>query len=595
MYKLNGEYLHLKHIKLLYFCIFILFFIPSLRLWFLQILKGDQYYYQSTRNSIRYDYIYAPRGIIRDKNFNIIADNLPAFAIGIIREDCKNLCEYTVSYIAELLNRDKKEFLDKLRLGKKKVEPFKPLILERDLTIEDLSKIEVRSNDLPGIVIIPYPKRYYPYGKIGAHVIGYVGEPSEEDLKKYRYLIFGDVVGKTGLERSYEEVLRGKKGKKRLEVNARGRTLHEEIIENPIIGNSIQSTLDIELEKFIFKRMENQRGATVVMNPYNGNVLALVSTPSYDINKMAHGLKNEEWIALIKNKAHPLQNRGISSAYPPGSVFKLVVGLLALEKNVIGINDKVYCPGFYKLGNRVFRCWKKYGHGWVDFKRAIKESCDVYFYKLGEQLGIDAISEFAKKCGFGSKTNIFLNGERSGLIPSREWKYRRFGTPWQKGETLNTAIGQGYVLVTPIQVAKFISAIVNGGRLLRPRISFIEPVKMVGSLPASKRSINTIKEAMIETVNDKRGTAHILKINDIIIGAKTGTAQVISNWSEEDRKKDTKEIEYLKRDHAWMAAFGIKDKKAYVVVTIIEHGGHGASGAGPIVKDIFKFLFNKQG
>lgn len=595
MYKLNGENLQFKLIKLLYFCIFSFFLIVFIRLWLLQIIKGDEYYLKSKKNRVRYEDIYAPRGIITDRENRIIADNLPAFSIGIISEDCKKSCNETVSKIAELLQYDKKELLEKFDFGQKKVPSFNPIILLRDLDIAELSKIEVRIDELPGLAIIPYPKRYYPYKQIGAHIIGYVGEPCETELKTYPYLKLGDIVGKIGLERSYEEVLRGKKGKKRLEVNARGRTLREEVIKRPLIGKYIKSTVDFELQKYIHNRMKGQRGATVVMNPYNGSIIALVSTPSYDPNKIVHGLKKDEWLSLIKDKAHPLQNRAISAAYPPGSVFKIVMALLALEQNFISINHKIYCPGFYKLGNRIFRCWKKYGHGWADLKKAITESCDIYFYKLGEEIGIDKISEFAKKCHFGIKTGILLGGERSGLIPSREWKYKRFGSAWQKGETLNTSIGQGYVLVTPIQVAKFVSAFINGGKLLRPRICFSEPVEIVGHIPTSKKNIERIKDFMIQTVNDVKGTAHILKIKDITIGAKTGTAQVISSWSEEDREKDLEEIEYLKRDHAWMAAFGIRGKKAYVVVTIIEHGGHGSSGAGPIVKDVFKFLFKHEG
>lgn len=306
------------------------------------------------------------------------------------------------------------------------------------------------------------------------------------------------------------------------------------------------------------------------------------------------GFQKKEWIKLIKNKLHPLQNRAISSAYPPGSVFKLVMGMLAMEKIPNIQRHMEYCPGFYKLGNRVFRCWKKEGHGWLNFKEALKQSCDVYFYKLGESLGIDEISQFAKGCGLGQKTGIKLIGEISGFIPTRKWKLRRFHAPWQKGETLNVSIGQGFILTTPIQIARLISAIVNGGKLIRPRITMGEPIIISGKLPVRKRNLDRLKKIMVATVEEKHGTANILKTKGIRIGAKTGTAQVVSIKSEEEREKDVEDIPYKRRDHAWMASFASKGKKTYVVVCIVEHGGHGASGAGPIVRDVIRYLFSKE-
>ncbi len=582
-------------LRLLYFCIGVLFFIIVLRLWYIQILKGDFYSKLAKKNRIRFEEIYAPRGLIRDRRGRIVAENLPAYAVAIIREDCqgRERCHLALNRLSNLLKIDPVEVEQKFKKAKTKVKPFNPLVLIRNITFKDVCRIETHQAQLPGIVIIPYPRRYYPYGKIGAHVVGYVGEPTEKDLRTNPSLTPGDLIGKSGIEMVFDKILRGKKGKKQLEVNAQGRTLKEKILKEPVCGKSIYLSLDMELEKFIFKIMGKERGACIVMNPFNGNVLAMVSKPSYDINSLSQGISQKKWLLLIKNPGHPLQNRAVCSCYPPGSVFKLVVagcGLLHI-KNLP--SKRIFCPGYYKLGNRIFRCWKKTGHGWMDLKEAIKQSCDVYFYNLGEELGIDEISKCAKESGFGEKTHISLPGERACLIPDREWKLKRFKVPWQKGETLNTAIGQGFVLVSPIQVARFICGLVNGGKLYLPRITLETKVKIEGHLPFTSKDLFIIRKAMIAAVKERHGTANIINIPSLTLGAKTGTAQVIGIKSDEERDKDISEIPYQYRDHAWMASFGSNGKHTYVVVVLIEHGGHGGSTAGPIVKQIYEYLFLK--
>ncbi len=583
-------------VNLLYFCIGVLFVIIILRLWYIQILKGEFYSKLAKKNRIRFEEIYAPRGIIRDRKGRMVAENLPAYGVAIIREDCERgkKCSTAIRRLCGLLQIDFFKIKKKFETDKKRVKSFDPLVLIRNITFKDLCTIEAHQSLLPGIVILPYPKRYYPYGKVGAHVVGYVGEPTENDLRENPSLTPGDLIGKSGIELVFDKVLRGKKGKKELEVNAQGRTLKEKILLKPTCGKSIYLSLDMELEKFIFKIMGKERGACIVMNPFNGDVIAMVSKPSYDINVLSQGISQKKWNLLIRDPGHPLQNRTVSSCYPPGSVFKLVVagcGLLHI-KNLPA--KRIFCPGYYKLGNRIFRCWKKSGHGWMDLKEAIKQSCDVYFYNLGEELGIDAISQCAKESGFGEKTHIRLPGERTCLIPDRKWKLKRFNVPWQKGETLNTAIGQGFVLVSPIQVARFICALVNGGILYLPRITIDSKIKIEGHLPFTSRDLSIIKKAMIGTVRDIHGTAHIINIPSLTIGAKTGTAQVIGIKSEDEREKDISEIPYEYRDHAWMASFGSNGKHTYVVVVLIEHGGHGGSTAGPIVKQIYEYLFLKR-
>ncbi len=582
-------------LKLLYLCIAILFFVVVLRLWYIQIFKGEFYSKLSKKNRIRFEQIYAPRGIILDRKGRIVAENLPAYAVAIVREDCKRnkACNASIARLCKILKIDFDSLKKRFDKDKKRVKPFDPLVLIRNISFNLLCKIETHLSLLPGIVIIPYPRRFYPYGMVGAHVIGYVGEPTKKDLQVDPSLTPGDVVGKSGVELEFDHMLRGRKGEKQVEVNAQGRTLKEKILKEPRCGKTIYLTLDMELERFIFERMGKERGACIVMDPEEGGVIALVSKPSYDSNQLSQGLSTRQWQLLLHNPGHPLQDRAVSSCYPPGSVFKLVVagcGLLHIK----GLpRRKVFCPGYYRLGNRIFRCWKKTGHGWMDLKEAIKQSCDVYFYKLGEELGIDEISSCARACGFGEKTHIKLPLENSCLIPDRKWKMKRFHEPWQGGETLNTAIGQGFVLVSPIQVARFICALVNGGKIYLPRILLNERPTIEGELPFTCKDLSIIKKAMIAAVRERHGTANIINIPGLIIGAKTGTAQVITLRSDEERDKDISEIPYRYRDHAWMASFGSNGKKTYVVVVLIEHGGHGASTAGPIVRDIYTYLFKK--
>lgn len=568
--------------------VFFLFFAFALRFWYLQVHKGEDYARRARENQLRQEYLYAPRGLLRDRHGELLAVNEPAYALALIREDTRDLDE-TLTKVSDWTDIDIEVLKKKVEQGKKRIKPFEPLILVSDLSFNLLARIEANALFWPGLEIVVRPRRYYPQGPLLAHILGYVAEANEAELEKDPEIILGDAVGKQGLEFVLEKQLRGKKGRKQLEVDATGRDLNENIMQQPVAGTNLSLSIDLDLQEYLYELLRGSAGAITVLDPFTGQILALVTQPSYDNNAFARGLTQKEWIELRDHPRHPMQNRAIQSVYPPGSVWKLLVAGCGLYHDMIDPKETTFCPGFYKLGRREFRCWKAGGHGKVDLLKSIVESCDVYYYKLGEKLGVDKISEFALMCGFGSKTGIDLPHEKSGLIPTKEWKVRVKNEPWQGGENLNLAIGQGYTLINPLQASRFIAALVNGGKILKPNLlKNSEPV-VQGELPISEDARKLILEAMIETVNSSHGTARILKRSDAVIGGKTGTAQVIKISGEERRK--TFEMPYGHRDHAWLATFGIKGDATYVVTVLVEHGGHGGSAAGPLVKEIYAQLF----
>lgn len=581
--KSSGQISFLKLILLTFFCLIVL------KLWYVQIYKGEKYSKKAKENRLRQQYIYAPRGLILDRNGHILAENKPAYGLAIIREDCADI-EKTLSQVSQWSKIPLPTLKDKYKHGQKSIPPFKRQLLVSNIPFRKVAMIEPHLMEWPSLQIIARPLRYYPCGSMLSHLIGYVGEASEKELNKNKNLQLGDKIGKQGLELIFEDTLRGTKGQKQIEVNAQGRILKSSIIEEPQPGNNIYLTIDLELQEYIWDQLENKTGAVIVMSPQNGNILALVSKPGYNNNVFVQGLEKQKWIDLISNIRHPLQNRAIQCAYPPGSVFKLIMAGCNLYHDFVSTQKKFYCPGSYRLGNRRFHCWKEEGHGWMNLRTAIKESCDVYFYKLGEKMGVDYISSFAQKYGFNKKTHIDLPNESKGLIPDREWKHKRFGEKWQGGETINMAIGQGYTLVTPLQIARFTAALVNGGKLLKPQLLLTKNLKIQNQLPLSDKELDFIVQAMIDAVEEPHGTAWRLRTKKATIGGKTGTAQVLK-LTKDQKEKELDQIPYKFRDHAWMTSFGWKKHKEYVVVAFIEHGGHGSSGAGPIVKEIYDYLF----
>jgi len=572
---------------LLQFLVLGLFLLFAVRLWYLQIHLGPVFTEKSRNNQLRIEYLFAPRGFLRDRNGELLAVNEPAFALGLVREDCEDI-PATLAKVAELTGIPEERLKEIYARNKPKVKSFEPLVLVPDMNFETIAKLEGVAVRWPGLEILARTRRKYNYGHLLSHVLGYVSEANEAEMQADPTLSLGDFVGKQGLENRLDSRLRGAKGKRLIEVDVTGRRLSEEQQGEPKAGEEIFLSLDLGLQQLGHRLLEGKSGAVVVMDPDSGEVHALVSEPSYDSNMFTNGLSSAQWAALRDDPLHPLQNRATQSVYPPGSVFKLVTAAAGLHEGLIDPSETVNCSGELALGNHVFRCWKHSGHGSVNLQRALVESCDVYFYKLGMKLGVDRLSAFAKAAGFGAPTGIDLPHEKGGLIASKDWKLKRFGVRWTKGEDLNMAIGQGYTVVSPLQVARYISALLNGGKLLKPTLIKGEPTQVMSQLPLTLDQAAIIKRDMVSTVEDPRGTCRRILTPGVMVGAKTGSAQVVRLTEELRRMGDG--VPYKYRDHAWMAGFGEQGGKRYVIVAMMEHGMHGTA-AGPIVKAMIDALF----
>ncbi|WP_338669105.1 penicillin-binding protein 2 [Pseudodesulfovibrio methanolicus] len=565
------------------FCLF------AIRLWYLQIHRSEEYQAKALENQLRQESIPSPRGLIRDRNGDLLAVNEPAYALGIIREDCPDV-DRLVHQIAAWTGKDYFELKTLYNKNRKRVKPFEPLIIVPDLTFAQLALVETNKLRWPGLEIQFRPRRLYRYGTLLAHVLGYVAEADEEDMARRPDLALGDYVGKQGIELMLEDRMRGSKGLAQYQVDVNGRRLKERVLRHPQAGHEISLSIDLGLQKLCMDWLAEEAGGVAVMDADTGQLWALATAPSYDSNDFSSGLSSKQWAKLRDNPLHPMQNRVIQSVYPPGSIFKHVVAGAGLHYGMIAPNETVFCPGFVKLGRRIFRCWRRGGHGKVDMNRALVESCDVYFYKLGKKLTVDRMSEFAKAVGFGEKTGIRLPHEKAGNIPTREWKLKRFGESWQGGDNLNMAIGQGFTLVTPLQVVRFFAGIANGGRLLKPLLLKDEKTVVQADIPLRPDQIELLRQALVDTVETPHGTCRRIRTKGVVVGGKTGTAQVVRLTDELKELKDD-QIPYRFRDHAWMAAIAEKDGHRFAIACLVEHGLHGGSGAGPIVKAVIDYLF----
>jgi penicillin-binding protein 2 len=565
------------------FCLF------AFRLWFLQIHRGEDFARRAKENQLRQESIFSPRGLIRDRNGDLLAVNEPAYALGLVREDCKDV-DATLHQVAAWTGEDFTALKALYEKNRKRVKPFEPLILIPDLSFHQLALIDANRLRWPGLEIQVRPRRQYRYGELFAHVLGYVAEANEEEMEKRPELALGDYVGKQGIEFMLEDRMRGAKGLTQFEVDVNGRRLKERVLKHPRAGHEISLSIDLGLQKLAMDWLDEQAGGVAVMDADTGQLWALATAPSYDSNDFSSGLTPEQWAKLRDDPLHPMQNRVIQSVYPPGSVFKHLVAGAGLKTGMLDPQETVNCTGQIKLGRHVFRCWRKGGHGKVNLERALVESCDVYFYKLGKKLTVDRMSEFAQECGFGHVTGIRLPHEKAGIIPTREWKRKRFGESWQGGDNLNMAIGQGYTLVTPLQVARFFAGVINGGKLLKPLLLKDEKAVVQGEIPLAPEQLERLHRALVQTVDDDRGTCRRLRTKGVMVGGKTGTAQVVRLTDKLKELKDD-EIPYKFRDHAWMAAIAEKDGRRFAIAALVEHGLHGGSGAGPVVKAVIDYLF----
>ena len=569
------------------------------RLAYLQLFQGERFTYLSENNRIRLKKIPGTRGMIFDRRGQLLADSRPSFDLLFVPEDTTEP-ETTLRVLARLLGRDEKKLLSFFN-KKKRRPPFGEIVLERDINWESVVAVETHQLDLPGITIHTHPRRSYLNGKSAAHLLGYLGEIGSKKLKNWqkRGYRMGDEIGIFGLEKRWEEFLRGHHGGQQVEVDALGRrvsVLHE---VRDVPGHSVFLTLDRELQETAYQALDGREGVIVVLEVNSGAILAFVSSPGFDPNAFAQGISSKEWQSLKQNRKHPLNNRVIQGHYPPGSVFKIVLAIAALEEDIIKPDTLIFDPGYLIVGTRRFRDWKQGGHGSVNLHRAIVESCDVYFYRLGQMIGIDRIARYARVLGLGEKTGIALDGEKEGLVPDPAWKKKRYGQPWYPGETPSIAIGQGYVSVTPLQIANLMAAVANGGTFYRPwfvhRVESLDGTSTLEYGPEKIRStsfkestLEQIRIALRDAVNTRRGTGGKARSDMVLIAGKTGTAQVAAMRGAIVKSED---LPYSIRDHAWFAAFAPVERPEIAVVILVEHGGHGGSAAAPLAKRVIERYF----
>ncbi len=574
--------------------------IIALRLWFLQIIRGEEFKRLSENNRIRLETIPPCRGQIYDRNGVLVVDNRPSFNLCVESEDIRNK-DNLIFHLSRLLGCEISEIRDKIDNSQNRP-PFKPICIKKDLSWAELSLIKIHKLDLPGVIIEVEPTRNYPLGQFASHLIGYVGEIDERELKsaKFPNNEMGDFIGKGGVERRWHNYLDGIRGGRQLEVDVLGRNLKVLGETNPHPGKNLFLTLDHRLQKLAEDLFKGRAGSIIAMNPKNGEILALASSPSFDPNAFARGITFDEWESLITDPLHPLENKAFQGQYPPGSVFKVVVAVAALEERVLSLNTQIVCRGRHRCGNHIYRCWRRGGHGTMELHTALVQSCDVFFYQVGQRLGIDRIARYARAFGLGTPTGIDLKDEKSGLVPTSQWKLERYGIPWQEGETLSCAIGQGFFLVTPLQMAVATSAVANGGIIYRPQIvrriedtdgrvikEFVPTSK--GHLPVSSETLSILKDGLFGVVNEPRGTGWRARSKMVTICGKTGTAQVVR--LDENKGRDEKDVPYLHRDHAWFVAFAPKEDSEITVVVLLEHSGHGGAAAAPIAKEIIDEYF----
>lgn len=573
------------------------------RLLFLQVIEGDRYTYLSENNRIRIKKIPGARGMVFDRNGSLLVDNRPSFDLLFVPEDADDP-ETTLRELARVLGRDEGDFRNLVR--ENKLRPaFGEIVLGRDVDWRSVVTVETHQLDLPGVTLWIRPRRSYLTNGTAAHVLGYIGEINPQQLKARRGsgYVMGDEIGQFGLEKNREEYLRGRSGGQQVEVDALGRRVRVLHAVEDVPGQNVRLTLDRDLQETASQAIEGKAGAIVAMDVNSGAILAMVSTPGFDPNLFARGVTGEEWRTLTQDPAHPLNNRAIQGQYPPGSTFKIVLAIAGLEEGVIQPETTFFCPGSLTVGNRVFRDWKKGGHGAVNLHKGLTESCDVYFYLLGQKLGPDRIAKYARALGLGQPTGIELDHEKPGLIPDTEWKKRRFGQPWFPGETPSIAIGQGYVNVTPLQMANLTAVVANGGTLYRPWfVRKIESLdgrlireygpEIISTLNLKENTLEHIRKALQDAVNSGSGTGGRAKSQLVMIAGKTGTAQVAEMRGGIVKSEN---LPYQIRDHAWFVAFAPVENPEIAVAVLVEHGGHGGAAAAPVAKKIIEKYFTLNG
>jgi len=537
--------------------------------------------------------------MILDRNGDVLVGNRPSYDLYILPEEVQDRAQLLGS-LDRLIGLDLKVVEQELTEAVRK-RPFKPFCVKRDMSRDKLAVIETHRFNLPGVVIKVEPQRHYVCGKLAFHLLGHVGEIGEGQLKSGQYSDNkpGDLIGKSGVESKWQPFLNGMRGGEQMEVDAAGRIIQLISRKHPIPGTTVCLTIDKNLQTTAEKALTGNKGAIVAINPNNGEILALASSPSVDPNLFVGGIDKTTWKKIAFSKDFPLQNRALSGQYPPASVFKIIVTLAGLKEGIIDPEEKVACKGYYFLGRHRYDCWKRYGHGKMNLHTALVESCDVYFYQMGKRLGVDKIGRYARRFGLGKTTGFDVGQEKKGLIPTRRWKLKKFGEPWQEGETVSMSIGQSFLLVTPIQMATLIASIFNGGALYKPQVTrwvgkaeykkVHEFAPILTGRPGIRREyLELVKKALVGVVHEPRGTGSLARLKHITVAGKTGTAQVVARKKGTDADNNEDEIPFQFRDHAWFAAVAPADSPEIALAIIIEHGGHGGSVAAPIAREMIE-------
>ncbi|HLY23039.1 MAG TPA: penicillin-binding protein 2 [bacterium] len=554
-----------------------------IRLWQVQIVQGDYYLKLSEENRLRVTPVLAPRGVLVDRRGRTLVANRPAFTVALLPLELRHP-RAEAQAVGKLLAMDPAEILSRLAAGRDR--PFEPVRLRRDVPKEIIAAIEESQLDLPGVLVEVEPLRQYVYRTLGAQIFGYVGEINEDELKRLRPAGYelGDLIGKEGIEETYDAYIRGRNGQIQAEVDAQGRMVRTLGTVPAVPGNEVVLGLDLAMQQVAEAGLGDRPGVVVAMDPRDGTILTMVSHPAFDPNVFSGGIKTGVWNGLIKDPARPLLDRVIQGAYPPGSVFKVVTASTALQLGLVTPDTGFYSPGYYNLGNWTFHAWKALGH--VNFIDAIAQSCDECFYDLARRAGPNEVAKYARTYGLGERTGVDLPNEGSGVVPDPAWKKRVWKQDWYGGDTLNMGIGQGFVLTTPLQIARMMAAVANGGTLVTPHL--VTEIRSLdgrvvariapppgGHIQVTPQTLDVLRTGLAAVVS--RGTGTALQMPGFTAAGKTGTAEASHG-----------------KPYAWFAAYAPVDAPRLVVVAMVENAGFGAENALPVVKQVFQAWLAEQ-
>jgi penicillin-binding protein 2 len=595
----------------------ICFLVIFVRLWYLQIYKGEVYHAYSIQNRLRKELIRAPRGMIYSRNDVLLVDNAPRFDAMCTPQFLQNKDE-TLKRLAEILDMSV-DSIDKILKKNAYQAKYRPIIIKKNISLEEVARIETENDFLPGIVVNTFISREYNHKDIGSHLLGYISEISQDQLPKfqkrdkYEYRL-GDFIGQFGIEEQMDKELRGENGFEFVEVDAFGRKKKYINTDNlfkgiedqsPVPGHNLKLTIDEDLQLEAYNALDGKTGSVIALDVNNGEILAMVSNPAFDPSQFSRGLTTEYWQSLTGNPENPLRDRNIQEHYSPGSTFKVITAIAALEEGIIDENSKVRCHGTFRLGNRVYRSWKRYGDEQVNVTDALMQSCNIFFYKIASEMDIDQIAKHAQNFGLGRRTGIPLPREVSGLIPTKEWKMQKNGIPWQAGETLSCSIGQSYVLTSTLQLANVYAAIANKGKLFRPHVvkeifdhngKTIKEFKpeIISEIKLKDKTWELVRKGLYKVVNDPKGTAYYRRGRGNQMAGKTGTSQVIKAASEDQLYSKCSEMDYKFRHHGIFVAFAPYDDPKIAVAGLVEHGCGGSSAAAPVVEKVINTYLKKH-